>query len=508
MHSERLVLNGQNRVIRRARRASYVVWLAFAVSLLVLLLTPACGRTSLEPEFLDASTPQVDTCSAANCALGCCDRSGVCRLGTEVRACGSAGGECFDCEARGLDECLKNSRVCGKRNGGCGPENCTGCCTADGRCLPGTEIVACGSAGESCAFCDVNEECAVLGADSRSVCVPKEDRCGLSNCEGCCNAAGACVKGNASSACGSGGRACSVCDTGSACVDTGETEMFVCQPISGCGPANCSGCCIGDICAIGTQQNACGKGGEQCRNCGSGTPSKTCNAGACVASTCGPANCAGCCRPDGTCDTLGITNDSCGQGGDLCASCTDSGSFCNPLVSPRRCSASASTCPAPYGGCSASNAVPVIPTGQNVCSATALAAISFACATNPNSAACSAFFGFLPSACRQCLAPFRVPLSELSGLYACASSFVSSSCRQAMGCSVDCVADSCAQCDPNAVSACRASVSTTGTCASYSASIALCGGTALLTGLCSPYGYTTYGEWLRAVGDYYCGNGP
>ena len=405
-------------------------------------------------------------------------------------------------------ECLKNTRECGKRKGGCGPENCTGCCSPEGQCLPGDEILACGSGGATCAFCNVNEECAVLGADAPTACVPKEVRCGPSNCEGCCDSAGACVRGSTSSACGSGGYACRVCDDDSTCVDSGESEAFVCQPRGGCGPANCSGCCIGDICAVGSQQNACGKGGEQCRNCGSENPSKTCSAGACVASTCGPANCPGCCRSDGTCDALGITNDSCGQGGGLCASCTQSGTTCNVLSFPRRCSASSSTCPAPYGGCSASNGVPSLPTGQNVCSGTALAAISFACATNPSSTACAAVFGFLPAACRQCLTPFRVPFGELSGLYACASSFVSASCRQSMGCGLDCAADSCAQCDASAVSSCRTSVNTTGACASYSASVALCAGTTLLTGLCSPNGYTTYGEWLRAVGDYYCGNGP
>ena len=63
---------------------------------------------------------------------------------------------------------------------------------------------------------------------------------------------------------------------------------------------------------------------------------------------CGPGNCAGCCRSDNTCDSLGITNNSCGQGGAACENCTTTGSFCNGLVVPRRLQRDQTTCPAPY----------------------------------------------------------------------------------------------------------------------------------------------------------------
>jgi hypothetical protein len=48
----------------------------------------------------------------------------------------------------------------------CGPSNCDGCCTADGRCEAGTAANACGGNGNACGICTGLEACLV------SACVP------------------------------------------------------------------------------------------------------------------------------------------------------------------------------------------------------------------------------------------------------------------------------------------------------------------------------------------------
>lgn len=46
-------------------------------------------------------------------------------------------------------------------------------------------------------------------------------------------------------------------------------------------------------------------------------------------STCGPANCSGCCTASGVCET-GFDDATCGQDGTGCADCVSSGATCNP----------------------------------------------------------------------------------------------------------------------------------------------------------------------------------
>ena len=62
-------------------------------ALFFILVAPGCGRSSLELE-----TPRRErrrrpsgNCGPSNCPNGCCDATGVCRIGSDTRACGSPG---------------------------------------------------------------------------------------------------------------------------------------------------------------------------------------------------------------------------------------------------------------------------------------------------------------------------------------------------------------------------------------------------------------------------------
>jgi hypothetical protein len=63
-------------------------------------------------------------------------------------------------------------------------------------------------------------------------------------------------------------------DTGEDCCATASIDAAPSfadggtQPVPGCGPANCAGCCQGSICADGGSDFACGLGGQACQSCG------------------------------------------------------------------------------------------------------------------------------------------------------------------------------------------------------------------------------------------------
>lgn len=643
------------------RRLLRVVVLALFGALLLVFLAPGCGRSSLEPELFDAGA--ASACGPSNCPNGCCDATGTCRSGRDVRACGSVGGRCSDCIAKGFSLCT-GSRVCGRDDPSCSSRTCLGCCGVDDgrlRCLSGTDPAACGPRGETCSncaadgrACDVSSRscgstkcdatncdgCCVgdrcLPGDVASACGSKGARCdscasgqlcqpirggggrcdgtstcGPENCTGCCDAAGQCVSGNDTTACGKQGQACEPCGFGEVCVPDGQPSAGTCRPQPTCGPATCpgccvgnqcvvsttplacgtngqacktcgpnqacdafgncvagsecnpatcAGCCVGDICAVGTQQNACGSDGMLCQNCANQIPPRVCQSGSCqlpacgpatcpngccsgntcVVGTqdnacgstgggacsdcttsnqvcrgrrcvekCGPANCAGCCLPNNTCDPLGNNNNACGQGGVQCANCTASSSFCNGLVVPRRCNDQQSTCPAPYNSCPNGTATAITPQLQNRCSDANLDTLIGACHGGPNTPACITAYAALPAACRTCLAPFHHPFEERTGLYACAASSVGDPCRRSMGCAVHCMQSSCGQCLPTSEDQCYTLVNGGGgQCARFTNNANGCSTPVLAGGLCSPFSYANYGAWLRGVGDQFCGNGP
>ena len=643
-----------------ARRLLRFIVLAILGALLLVLVAPGCGRTSLEPETLDSGAPAA--CGPSNCPHGCCDSTGTCRTGRDVRACGSVGGRCSDCIANGFSVCT-GSRVCGRDDPSCSSRTCLGCCGIDDgrmRCLSGTEPSACGRSGVECSDCaddgrtcdgstrscgsakcdatncdgccvgdkclpgDVASACGAKGAECNScangqVCAAVSGgggrctgtiTCNAQNCNGCCTASGQCLPGGDTTACGRQGVACEACGTNEVCATSGpgagtcqslptcsplncpgccvgnqcvvSTTPFACgvngqvcktcgpnqvcdaggQCVSGsvCNPATCpTGCCVGDICAVGTQQNACGTGGAQCQNCSNQVPPRVCQSGSCqqpacgpatcpngccsgntcvtgtqdtacgqtggVACTdctasqqicqgrqcvtkCGPANCAGCCRANNSC-ALGNDVSACGEGGVACADCDATSSFCNGLVVPRVCSDQQTKCPASYNTCPNGTSTPITPQLQNVCSDANLNTLTLGCAAGPNTLTCIGAVAALPAACRTCLAPFNHPFEERHGLYACAASSVDSQCRGSMGCASDCAETSCEQCSALSEATCYALVTGPGgRCRSFTNTANTCANTALATGLCSQFSYASFGAWLRAVGDQFCGNGP
>ncbi|MBV9947805.1 MAG: hypothetical protein JOZ69_13200 [Myxococcales bacterium] len=153
-------------------------------------------------------------------------------------------------------------------NGACGPNTCPfGCCDFSGQCIPRGAVDPnnCGIGGGACIACASNTTC------QGGACVRAQPGCGPANCsDGCCLDSNTCSSGASPVACGVGGGSCAACD-----LAHGQT----CNADAGCGVpppplcgAGCAGCCSGDflfdqICAVGTQDIACGAGGVRCQNC-------------------------------------------------------------------------------------------------------------------------------------------------------------------------------------------------------------------------------------------------
>lgn len=87
-------------------------------------------------------------CNAENCALGCCDRYGVCWEATDSQ-CGTGGGECSSCGFE--QECASGS--CQNK---CRPATCKGCCNGATSCLTdfsSSSDLSCGREGRACVNC-------------------------------------------------------------------------------------------------------------------------------------------------------------------------------------------------------------------------------------------------------------------------------------------------------------------------------------------------------------------
>lgn len=299
-----------------------------------------CGRSGLEqPLVFDAGTSTPAACGPSTCSGGCCDATGTCRIGTDIDACGRDGEACNECLALGLDACNEKSKSCSKTVVQCDPKSCpSGCCAAGAKgpeCVLGAADGACGTAGEACIDCKASK----LACDTTSkLCgVPK---CNPETCKGCC-VGDVCLVGTEPSACGVGGLTCTDCDsTGQACEVVGEKAL--CTGTPSCGPANCDGCCIGDICIPGFDDTACGLKGVQCTNCGA-TGSACSAARTCGPKPkCGPDNCAGCCSGD-VC-VVATTSLACGKGGETCKTC-GTGNACNAGVCQPSSTCGPGSCP-------------------------------------------------------------------------------------------------------------------------------------------------------------------
>lgn len=164
-------------------------------------------------------------------------------------------------------------------------------------------------------------------------------------------------------------------------------------------------------------------------------------------------------------------------------------------------------CPAVYAGCH--GAATVVPSSQAVCSRDELRSARTECAAGAHSSGCDNFFvseQMQDPACGLCLSRFDFDFLELRGIFACVAPFVDVDCNADTGCLIDCLDQSCGGCPGlSSISDCRLSVSR-GTCASY-AEGAKCVESAFGNGgrFCDPDQYATFGDWLRDVGEQFCG---
>ena len=508
----------------------------------------SCTDCSVQGRACDITSGACTTarCGPDNCK-GCCVGD-KCLPGTDPLSCGQSGQQCISCATQG--------QTCQSTGGGgrcvgtptCGPANCNGCCNGN-TCVTGADSTACGTRGAAC------RNCAATGQTCNGATRVCETpvTCNAANCPGCC-AGNNCVIATTPAACGKGGQACFACAPNEAC------NAGVCQPAATCSPATCNGCCIGNLCAAGNQNTACGLGGLNCENCSGQNPQRVCQAGTCQLFACGPGNCAGCCQGNtcvigtgdtscggggaacsdctangrvcnpgsrtcqvpcgpgncgGCCSTsttcaVGFANNACGSGGVACANCTAQNSTCNGLVTPVRCSNQQNTCPAPYPTCPGAVTMPVTPTLQNLCTDPDLDALQAACAAGADSGPCIAALATLAAtnaACQKCIQPFAVPWEQLSGLYLCASPQVSTACRRSMGCATDCGDKSCNQCTPDNVDDCKNTVNQPGggQCGTYVQQTNCAAAAFAPNQPCSPFA-GNFGQWLRRVGDHFCGN--
>jgi hypothetical protein len=159
--------------------------------------------------------------------------------------------------------------------GGCSYATCSGCCDANGGCHQGSDTSACGGQGEQCLSC--NQLCV------DGICLNLDSNCGPSNCTGCCLGNDVCTDGLHAGACGSGGMQCESCNpatSGGKCVaSTAGTGGACTSPASAaCNDTICPmGCCVGDLCVQGTQDIACGSGGQDCTQNGRTCIGRTCS---------------------------------------------------------------------------------------------------------------------------------------------------------------------------------------------------------------------------------------
>ena len=201
--------------------------------------------------------PPEDDMGTGGCA-GCIDPvTGACLDGNTEAACGGGGADCSTCEGDAV--CDEGACVMPQT---CDTTNCDGCCNADGECVAGDADTACGTGGDACQQCSAPAVC----GDGACV-VP----CNEDTCDGCCDADGECIAGDADAACGSGGVACAACGTDQTC-STGECVDLGCSE-------TCNGCCDGDQCLSGNLESACGWFGDACVSCGTGME---CSVGQCV----------------------------------------------------------------------------------------------------------------------------------------------------------------------------------------------------------------------------------
>jgi hypothetical protein len=160
--------------------------------------------------------------------------------------------------------------------------------------------------------------------------------------------------------------------------------------------------------------------------------------------------------------------------------------------------------------CNGGVSTPQTPTLQKACSDPELDSLAAACTNGPGFPSCATALLGLSAVCSTCITPFAHPFDERTGLWVCAAPFVDGGCRRSTGCAADCMQQSCNQCGTTSQGQCENLVNDIGgQCGAFNATATACTNAALAPGqLCSQFSYADFGQWLRSVGDHFCGNGP
>ena len=120
-------------------------WLALVLT--AGLLSAACGRAGLLDTLAGDDGGLDAGCSAASCPEGCCS-GGACVAGSALTACGIGGARCTDCSQLGPSEaCVPVLGGCVGvppiDAGGCNASSCSdGCCDVAGACVRGASLNA------------------------------------------------------------------------------------------------------------------------------------------------------------------------------------------------------------------------------------------------------------------------------------------------------------------------------------------------------------------------------
>ncbi len=310
---------------RSLRGHTSVVAKRFELAVVLACLTAACGRTELD----DFGAAPFDAGLSADAPPG--DGDG----GTGDSSMEGGGGSDASSDTRGAVDTSSLDSPATLGDGGvsgCNPTTCPeSCCLPDGTCVQDENNQACGSGGTACKTCGPGEFC-------KGDCIHYQANCDATNCPGCCEGPAICAAGESNYACGNAGEECQRCvpseGTGQ-CTPQGDAGG-TCEALATCSPADCQGCCAGDVCLVGDADDACGSAGEVCAACGGGkscTLDTTGQYGAkgqfvCAAtSPCDASTCAGCC--DGLVCAEGTQDIACGSGGAVCANCQSAGQSCD-----------------------------------------------------------------------------------------------------------------------------------------------------------------------------------
>jgi hypothetical protein len=238
-------------------------------------LTLGCGRGSLILEQSGGSS----TGPSSGAGTGTSSSSGVTGTGSG----GTPGTDVADATVDGAGQPMGGTIFDAGSSlppGPCGPFTCPdGCCQSDGTCFvatAGAVNTPCGSNGEACTTCAAGEMC--FGGCVRDL----GETCSATNCAGCCLLASTmgntiststqCADGTQDSFCGSGGAQCNRCSpatNGGHCVADSPSGGH-CEDVGQCNATNCAGCCLGNVCAEGQQNVACGIRGAACQDCSDG----------------------------------------------------------------------------------------------------------------------------------------------------------------------------------------------------------------------------------------------